>query len=764
MTRSLMLLGALWLCACAGTTMSAVPKLPTLPERTPSVLHVGTGRAELTMPPGASTFGHALDSRVADGYWTRTYCRVFLFESARGATAQSERVAIIPCELSAISSLLQRKVAERVAALLHPSQIMLTAVHTHAAVGHYFGEGQYVGPVSTRRPGFDEALLEALADSIAHAIEAAHESLRPARLSWRHERDFYCFARNRSLDAYEQNGEAEPPLPSPLPPSAQHCDLSGRKDFRAIDPAIDVLRIDQVDPNHPGRTLGPIGSISLFAMHPTVLSSDNRLFGGDTTGMVNRHVERELRREWAGANPGLARCFDEPKPAGCERQPDPLHGVINTNEGDISPIWSRGDIDEAISFGQRLAEFVWKHHPAPGSGSPESVLDLRYLEDDVRGAKLHDRYGVQHETCTYPELGQGAAGGASDHPTTVAALPLFETDAPRRGRAEGCQGVKRPLLGPVSCLTRSDGAFPAILPLSVVQLDDTLLGFIPTEATVTAGRRITTRMMEVAARHASPATRPKRAVIAGLANSYIQYLATRGEYELQAYEGASTLYGPNENAYFADRMALLTRSLFAPRAERDPAQLGEARRLEFPVRGGRFDRLAEPTGDCVSRKHLRTCTLADGADAPRICMYFVDGGPGDVALRKGPWLRLVQDAQGAPPVRMCRSTGNLADGCDPRGYVDDRGHEFRTRVHDEVDGGYLWSTLFSPDAALWQELGDTRVRLEVGGPAKLHGSAFSRSALPCTCTPREAALCLDGEVVEPLDDLAPPKPRAECGD
>ena len=40
-----------------------------------------------------------------------------------------------------------------------------------------------------------------------------------------------------------------------------------------------------------------------------------------------------------------------------------MHGVINTNEGDIAPIWTRGDIDEAIDLGNRIGRFAWRHHP-----------------------------------------------------------------------------------------------------------------------------------------------------------------------------------------------------------------------------------------------------------------------------------------------------------------------------------------------------------------------------------------------------------------
>lgn len=210
---------------------------------------MGVGRADITIPPGASTFGHALDSRVANGVWTRAYCRVFFFQN------DDQKLALIPCDLPAMSLLLQRKVADRVRTLLHPSQIMLTATHTHAGVGHFFGASQYTGLFSSRRPGFDEDLADHLADRIAEAIAYAERNKRPAQLGWRHRSDFWCYTRNRSLSAYQMNSS---PYVAPFAGAEPEC-LKGRPDLAAVDPNMDVLRIDRFDPSRPNAQMPPIG-------------------------------------------------------------------------------------------------------------------------------------------------------------------------------------------------------------------------------------------------------------------------------------------------------------------------------------------------------------------------------------------------------------------------------------------------------------------------------------------------------------------------
>jgi hypothetical protein len=51
------------------------------------------------------------------------------------------------------------------------------------------------------------------------------------------------------------------------------------------------------------------------------------------------------------------------------------------------------------------------------------------------------------------------------------------------------------------------------------------------------------------------------AVIVGLSNGYVMYVATAEEYGTKSYEGASTLYGPGEAAMFGRALAGLTQAL-----------------------------------------------------------------------------------------------------------------------------------------------------------------------------------------------------------
>src|SRR5213076_2185948 len=54
---------------------------------------------------------------------------------------------------------------------------------------------------------------------------------------------------------------------------------------------------------------------------------------------------------------------------------------------------------------------------------------------------------------------------------------------------------------------------------------------------------------------------PRAVAIVGLANGYMQYVTTDAEYGEQAYEGGSTLYGPNTAAVLAEELGKLAGSL-----------------------------------------------------------------------------------------------------------------------------------------------------------------------------------------------------------
>ena len=117
-----------------------------------------------------------------------------------------------------------------------------------------------------------------------------------------------------------------------------------------------------------------------------------------------------------------------------------------------------------------------------------------------------------------------------------------------------CQAPK-PILLDVG-LTKPFEWTPYILPLQIVRVGALYIVAVPGEFTTMSGRRLKQTVLDVLAKNGQ-LTPDTKVVIAGLANSYSHYVATWEEFQIQRYEGASTLYGPHTlDAYRQVRLCL----------------------------------------------------------------------------------------------------------------------------------------------------------------------------------------------------------------
>jgi neutral ceramidase len=132
--------------------------------------------------------------------------------------------------------------------------------------------------------------------------------------------------------------------------------------------------------------------------------------------------------------------------------------------------------------------------------------------------------------------------------------PLYdETQTP-------LEGVTSPIDDPVQgdkIIFPSSGPANAV-PVGVFRVGDGVLLGVPGEATKEVGVRMRGAVMDTLA-----GTGVTHAVIAGLADDYIQYVTTPEEYGQQSYEGASTLFGKNEATFLQERLADLAAAMKA---------------------------------------------------------------------------------------------------------------------------------------------------------------------------------------------------------
>ncbi|CAN1329119.1 Neutral ceramidase 3 [Linum perenne] len=83
---------------------------------------------------------------------------------------------------------------------------------------------------------------------------------------------------------------------------------------------------------------------------------------------------------------------------------------------------------------------------------------------------------------------------------------------------------------------------PSVLPIQILRVGQLVILTVPGEFTTMAGRRLRDAVKQVLT---SNKNENLHVVIAGLTNTYASYITTFEEYQVQRYEGASTLYGPH---------------------------------------------------------------------------------------------------------------------------------------------------------------------------------------------------------------------------
>lgn len=100
---------------------------------------------------------------------------------------------------------------------------------------------------------------------------------------------------------------------------------------------------------------------------------------------------------------------------------------------------------------------------------------------------------------------------------------------------------------------------PTIVPTQIFAIGDTIMFGLPGEFTTMAGRRLRSEVRK------SIKERGKdiQPILCGLSNIYTSYITTPEEYEIQRYEGASTIYGPHTLPIYIQQFEKLLEAMFS---------------------------------------------------------------------------------------------------------------------------------------------------------------------------------------------------------
>lgn len=616
--------------------------LPTPASRPPvpaGWFQAGAATVDITPPPGVGLAGRGPESPRSTGYRTRLSLHALVLEDATG-----ERIALVVADLPHVSANLHRLAADRLAQSvgIGADRLIVSATHTHSSFAHFYGERQYNANVS-RVPGYDPRIVEFLVARITTAVEAAARTLAPA-VAASGTVSIVGATVNRSLAAFCRNFD---------PPIRPNCEA--QPPAHAVDTLLFMLRVDRLD--RPSGHTTPLASYSSFPIHGTGLPSQNTLLDGDIHVRVLQRLSAHVAA--LGGAPGV-------------------HALANGNEGDVAPAVRRDPVCGTPRIGPAdrfpmpvgPAEVVDFVAPAPWRAArcvQYGIAEVERIADsvakgmiglyDVLGGRLTSEVPIRRAfstewlpgtdgLCGLATMGSAAAAGAEGAETRVrgwrwlfwplVTLGLEEGGSAVQPRPERCQAPKRTLLGPLQARFVGVHGFPETAQLTVVRIGAALLGAVPAEATSIAGQRMT---QEMARASTANGWTPGQTVLIGLANGFLQYVTTAAEYQWQAYEGGSTLYGPGTAAFLEQRLGQLAGTLpTSAAAPSPPALIGPI--TAYPGPPSQIMALPAPSTTAVG-----PISLSCGGG--RLVGKWNDGAPGAIFPLGSSWVRLSVNRNGA---------------------------------------------------------------------------------------------------------------------
>lgn len=430
-------------------------------------------------------------------------------------------------------------------ALYGQNNVAVTGTHSHSGPGAWLN---YLLPQITSK-GFHKQSYEAIVSGAILSIRRAHTGLQAGSLSIGSVKIKDANI-NRSLFAYLANPKKE---------RARYGD--------DVDKTMTMLKFKSFD---SGKNLG---ILTWFPVHGTSMLGNNTLISGDNKG-VAAHLFEKYIHEMDPKNENFVAGFSQsnvgdtsPNVLGayCE---DEAGGKCNFEDstcgGRNEPCHGRGPFFREKDQGASSCFEIGRRQFAGAKSLYES------MESDsltVRGStvkSLHSFSDFSNFTFQHPNgsavatcpaaLGYSFAAGTTDGPGAFDfkqnntgspnANPIWSVvsgflHTPNE-KQKSCHWPK-PILLDVGEIEKPYLWSPNIVDIQLLRVGQLIIIVSPGEATTMAGRR----WKEALTSSASVLTDDPIVVLGGPANSYTHYIATEEEYDIQRYEGASTLYGPH---------------------------------------------------------------------------------------------------------------------------------------------------------------------------------------------------------------------------
>uniref|UniRef100_A0AAR2JK83 Neutral ceramidase n=1 Tax=Pygocentrus nattereri TaxID=42514 RepID=A0AAR2JK83_PYGNA len=408
-----------------------------------------------------------------------------LFSRAFIVDDGSRRVVFVSAEIGMVSQRLRLEVLKELEVkygdLYRQDNVILSGTHTHSGLAGYF---QYTLFMITSK-GYLKSSTQPIVRGIVKSIDVAHNNMKPGRI-FLNKGEIVDSSLNRSPHSYMNNPKEE------------------RERYKSnTDEQIVTLKFTDLDGDG-------MGIFSWFAVHPVSMNYTNRLVSSDNLGYASYLFEQEKN---IGSLPGEVRlkcvlcaihsCFH----LYLYKAEQELHGSIHAAHQWVNMT----DVTVQLNSTHNVKTCKPALGHSFAAGTIDGGGDLNFTQGAVEGDPFWD--GIRDSVLGTPSKD-----------------------------IQDCHDPK-PILFSTGEMNRPLPWHPAIVDVQIITIGSVAIVAVPGEATTMSGRRIREAVKQELEMHNSFTN--TEVVITGLCNIYTHYITTFEEYQVQRYEGASTIYGPH---------------------------------------------------------------------------------------------------------------------------------------------------------------------------------------------------------------------------
>ncbi|EXL69772.1 alkaline ceramidase [Fusarium oxysporum f. sp. conglutinans race 2 54008] len=512
---------------------------------------LGVGKADVTGPVvELNLMGYADLGQIGTGLRQRLYSRAFIVGNP---DEPKERFVYLVLDTQSGDTAIRRGILEGIAALgseyavYTSDNVAVTGTHSHAGPA---GWNNYLMPQISAL-GFNQQAYQAIVDGAVLSVKRAHESLAKGRLSVGKIR-IEDVNINRSLYAYQANPKSE------------------RDKYQdEVDKELTMLKFTRDSDNKV------TGVLTWFSVHGTSLYMNNTLVAGDNKG-VSAYLLEQAVRGTNGATDDFVAGFSQaavadttPNVEGawcedgsgkqCDFKDATCGGKIETCHG-RGPFWGLNDggTKSCWEIGRRVFKQADKLYSQMQGGdgvavTGKSVLGYHSFQD-FSDFTFQLPNGTSAKTCA-AAFGYSFAAGTTDGPgyfdfkqgdsgepdaSPFWALVSKFLRNPTKEQVE-CQSPK-PILIDAGEITLPYAWAPNIVDIQMLRVGNFFIIVSAPELTTMSSRRWRKSISDEIKDRGGVGSDPI-VVAGGPGNTYAHYCTTPEEYDVQRYEGGSTVHG-----------------------------------------------------------------------------------------------------------------------------------------------------------------------------------------------------------------------------